>query len=99
MIELKNIQEALREVYDPELPINVFDLGLIYDITITDTHVNVTHTLTSPMCPFAEQICSDIYFAVLGVDGVETVDTDITFDPPFTIEQVPEETRLMIGYF
>lgn len=99
MVELESVQDALREVYDPELPINVFDLGLIYSIDINESHVDVVHTLTSPMCPFAEQICSDIYFAVLGVDGVETVNADITFEPPFTIEQVPEETRLMIGYF
>lgn len=90
--------QALREVYDPEISINVYDLGLIYNIDIKDDHVHVQHTLTSVMCPFADQICQDITDAVKGVNGVATVERELVWDPPFGIEQIPEETRFAMGW-
>jgi metal-sulfur cluster biosynthetic enzyme len=89
---------ALREVYDPEISINVYDLGLIYNLDINKTHVHVQHTLTSVMCPFADQICQDITDAVNGVEGVETVERELVWDPPFGPEMVPEETRFALGW-
>ena len=99
MIELEQIQEALRTVSDPEIDYNVFDLGLIYEIDIKEDHVTVTHTLTSVMCPFGEEICENIELAVAEVPGVKRVTRVLTFDPPFSMEMVPEETRLLMGWF
>ena len=92
MIELEQIQEALRTVSDPEIDYNVFDLGLIYEINIKDDHVTVTHTLTSVMCPFGEEICENIELAVAEVPGVKRVTRILTFDPPFSMEMVPTNT-------
>jgi len=105
MTNIKNITEdmvkdALREVYDPEIAgISVQDLGLIYEINITGDHVHVKHTLTSMMCPFAEEICEDIYGAVMAINGVETVNRELVFQPAFSVEMVPEETRMIMGWY
>ena len=92
------VEDALREVYDPEISVNVLDLGLIYKIEVTGSHCLVEHTLTSMMCPFADQICKDIQDAVSGVDGVDTVDRKLVFDPPFGMDMVPADTKLMLGW-
>lgn len=99
MITEEQVKDALRTVQDPEIDYNVQDLGLIYDINIKDDHVTVTHTLTSVMCPFGEEICENIELAVADVPGVKRVTRILTFDPPFSMEMVPEETRLMMGWF
>jgi len=96
MVTEETVRQALREVYDPEISINVNDLGLIYKVTVEGTHVHVKHTLTSMMCPFAEEICNDIYYTTLGIEGVETVERELVFDPPFGLDQIPEETRLLL---
>ena len=93
-----NIITNMKEVYDPEISINVYDLGLIYDINVTELpKVTVTHTLTSAFCPFADQMVADITKAgyVANVLNVEVV---TTFDPPFSMDMVPEETRMMLGW-
>lgn len=97
MITEEIVRDALRNVYDPEISINVNDLGLIYYVEVTGSHVRVEHTLTSMMCPFADEICNDIYYAVLAIDGVESVDRVLVFDPPFGREMIPEDTRLYLG--
>ena len=93
------IIDNLREVYDPEISVNVFDLGLIYGIEIDeDNHwVTITHTLTSAFCPFADEIVENIRQAGM-VPGVEHVEVNTVFDPPITMESVPEETRMMMGW-
>ncbi len=93
------IIERLKDVYDPEISVNVFDLGLIYGIDIDkDNHwVTITHTLTSAFCHFADEIVENIRQAGM-VPGIEHVDVDTVFDPPFTMESVPEETRMMMGW-
>lgn len=96
MVTEETVRQALREVYDPEISINVNDLGLIYKVTVERSHVHVTHTLTSMMCPFAEEICENIYYTTLGIEGVETVERELVFDPPFGVEMIPEETRLLL---
>ena len=95
----KNIIKQLQEVFDPEISINVYDLGLIYDITFDpqDKSVEITHTLTSAFCSFADIIAEDIRKAGY-VDGVETVTIVTTFDPPFTLDMVPEETKMVMGW-
>ena len=89
----------LRNVFDPEISVNIYDLGLIYDIEVDDKNgwVTITHTLTSAFCPFADQIVADIRNAGQ-VDGVRVVNVITTFDPPFTIDSVPEATRFLMGW-
>ena len=92
------VVEALRTVYDPEIPVNVYDLGLIYDVRV-DEHKN-THilmTLTSPACPVAGSLPGEIESAVRGVPGIGEVSVELTWDPPFTVEMISEEVRLMLG--
>jgi len=91
--------EALRTVYDPEISINIYDLGLIYDISIKDNICRIEHTLTSMMCPFADEICRGIEDAVNSVEGIEEVDRELVFDPPFSIELVSEEIRMAMGWY
>ena len=94
----EQIIEKLKEVYDPEIEINIYDLGLIYDINIDELpQVKVTHTLTSAFCPAADMIVSDIHLATLSVDGVEKVDVITTFDPPFGPWAMSEETKMILG--
>ena len=92
------IVENLRTVYDPEIDINVYDLGLIYDIDLEHLpKVSVTHTLTSAFCPFADQIIADIEGATIRVDGVSAVDIITTFTPPFGPDMMSEETKMILG--
>lgn len=97
MITEETVRQALRSVYDPEISINVQDIGLIYEVTVSGSHVHVKHTLTSMMCPFADYICEEIYKAVINIPGVESVNRELVFDPPFGPEMVPEETRMLLG--
>jgi len=97
MVTEQDVRNILKTVYDPEISVNVEDLGLIYNVEVEGSHVKITHTLTSPMCPFADEICNDIRQAPMQIEGVNSVEVDVTFDPPFTIEMIPEHTRLEQG--
>ena len=98
-IDNDQIIANLREVFDPEISINIYDLGLIYDIAIDEAEkeVTITHTLTSAFCPVADQIVSDIQKAGY-VPEVISVIINTTFDPPFTMDSVSEEGKLMMGW-
>jgi len=90
----------LKEVYDPEIPsISVIDLGLIYDIEVLDdyTVVKITHTLTSAFCPMADEINLNIKNAGM-VEGIKESIANVTFQPPFNMDMVPEETKMMMGW-
>lgn len=94
------IIEQLKNVYDPEISINIFDLGLIYDINLEELpKVTVTHTLTSAFCPAADYIIQDINDATMAVEGVESVDVVTTFDPPFGPWNMSEEAKMILGVF
>ena len=83
---------------DPEIPVNLYDLGLIYNISISnDREVNILMTLTSPFCPATEQIMEDIYFNVAAVPSVTSVEADITFDPAWSPESMPDEVKFELG--
>ena len=100
-IDKDHIIANLREVYDPEMQdINVYDLGLIYDILIDEKEgsVEIIATLTSAFCPFADDIISSITKACLAVENVHSAHVEITFEPPFTMDSVPEATRMMMGW-
>lgn len=95
----QRIIAAIREVYDPEIPVNVYDLGLIYDIHIKeDNHVDVLMTLTAPNCPAAGILPGQVEDQVHHVDGVNSVDLELTFDPPFVPEMMTEEAQLELGF-
>ena len=100
MIDKDHIIANLREVYDPEISVNVYDLGLIYDIIIDEekNSVEIIATLTSAFCPFADEIISSMTQACLDVENVHTAHVEITFEPPFTMDSVPENTKLMMGW-
>ena len=97
MIDKEKIIENLRIVYDPEISINVYDLGLFYEINIDKAHVDIVMTLTSAFCPAADEIIAEVHEAVTKVDNVETCDVKITFDPPFGPDKMSEDTRLILG--
>lgn len=93
------VVEQLRTVFDPEIPVNVYDLGLIYDIRIGDDRsAHIVMTLTSPMCPVAGTLPGEVEAAARQAQGIHTVNVELTWDPPYTIDMMPEETRLMLGF-
>jgi metal-sulfur cluster biosynthetic enzyme len=93
----KDVKKALREVKDPELNLDLVVLGLVYDVEVHGAKVDVTMSLTSPMCPVAGQIVEDAKNAVLGVEGVEEADVQLTFDPPWTPERISPLIRSSLG--
>ncbi|MSR35659.1 MAG: metal-sulfur cluster assembly factor [Gemmatimonadetes bacterium] len=94
----KDVRTALRTVKDPELGLDLVVLGLIYDIDVAeDGAVHVTMSLTSPGCPVAGQIVDDARTAVLGVEGVEKADVELTFDPPWTADRISPLIRSSLG--
>ena len=94
----EKIIKELQTVYDPEITtINIFDLGLVYDIDIKDKDVTITHTLTSMFCPMADEIQRNIKTAEERVEGVGTVKVKLTYTPLFTKEMMSEDARLALN--
>ena len=94
----EEIVDAIREVYDPEIPVNIYDLGLIYDIKIRDDDsVHVLMTLTAPNCPAAGMLPRQVEDAVRMVEGVPDARVELTFDPPFTPDMMSDEAKLELG--
>lgn len=92
------IVDALREIYDPEIPVNIYDLGLIYGFTIDDErHVEISMTLTAPGCPVAGMLVEQVAQAVGDVTGVRTSRVELTWDPPWTKSRMTEEAMLELG--
>lgn len=93
------IGEALRRIYDPEIPVNIYDLGLIYDITLDDDGIaHVTMTLTAPNCPLAEDLIEEVKTKVSGIEGVGGCDLKLTFNPPWDKSMLSDEARLELGF-
>ena len=92
------IVDALQTVYDPEIPVSIYELGLIYDINISnDYDVNITMTLTTPHCPEAQTIPEKVADTVLLVNGVKDVKVQITWEPPWTQDKMTEAAKLELG--
>jgi FeS assembly SUF system protein len=90
--------EALRTVYDPEIPVNIFELGLVYKIDVDDQNaVRIDMTLTSPMCPVAETLPDEVKSKVEAIDGVGAVVVNIVWDPPWNPGMMTEEAQLELG--
>ena len=95
----EGVVSALRSVYDPEIPVDVYELGLIYEIEVdADGFVDVLMTLTSPACPVAGQMPIMIKAAVEQVQGVEAAEVELTWDPPWTQDRMSESARLQLGF-
>jgi FeS assembly SUF system protein len=93
-----DVYEALRTVYDPEIPVNVVDLGLVYDVQVSDANdVFVQMTLTFPGCGMGPHIAQQAEWAIQDVEGVEEVNIELTFDPPWSPDLISEEARNMLG--
>lgn len=98
-IEIKNeVINVLQTVYDPEIPVNIYELGLIYEVEVSpDNKVKVLMTLTTPNCPAAEFLPSEVQQKVASVEGVKDVDLRITFDPPWDQSMMSEAAKLELG--
>lgn len=91
--------EALKTVYDPEIPVDIYELGLIYEITVYPVNnVFILMTLTSPACPSAEQIPGEVKEKVRAIPGVNQVTVELTFNPPYTQEMMSEVAKLELGF-
>lgn len=98
-VDIGGIVAAIKTIYDPEIPVNICDLGLIYGIQIFPLgNVEVIITLTSPACPAAEQIPEEIASAIKKVDGVQNVHVEISFEPPYDISMMSETARYELGF-
>lgn len=95
----EQVVDACRTVFDPEIPVNIFDLGLVYTIDITaENDVNITMTLTAPGCPVAGEMPGWVADAVDPLPGVKTVNVQMTFDPPWGMDMMSDEARLELGF-
>jgi FeS assembly SUF system protein len=100
MPTVDQVMEALKNCYDPEIPVNIVDLGLVYDVKIIDDkNVYVKMTLTAPGCPVGPFVAEQVREAVLTlVEGVEKVDVEIVFDPPWTPDRMSDEAKALLGF-
>lgn len=96
-IDKDAVYEKLRECYDPEIPVNVVDLGLIYALKITGSAVSIIMTLTAIGCPVGPEVMAEVEGRVREVQGVEECDVTLTFDPPWSTERMTEDARWELG--
>ncbi|MGB0176463.1 MAG: SUF system Fe-S cluster assembly protein [Owenweeksia sp.] len=95
----EQVVEVLRSIYDPEIPVDIYELGLIYDVQVsTDLDIKILMTLTSPNCPVAESLPEEVREKVRSINEVKEVEVEITFDPPWTKDMMSEEAKLELGF-
>lgn len=99
-VEVQNdVMDMLRSVYDPEIPVNIYELGLIYEVNVDPgNNVEVVMTLTSPACPVAESLPGEVEEKVRAVKGVNDVKVELTFDPPWDQDMMSEAAKLELGF-
>ncbi|MEZ6008661.1 MAG: SUF system Fe-S cluster assembly protein [Planctomycetota bacterium] len=95
----EQVVDALRSVFDPEIPVNIYDLGLIYDVEVDaeDAHVHVRMTLTSPACPVAGSLPGEVQLRLQELEGIDTAEIELVWDPPWTRDMLSEEAKLQLG--
>jgi FeS assembly SUF system protein len=100
VIELENkVVEVLKSIYDPEIPVDIFELGLIYEVRIDeDRNIEIMMTLTSPNCPVAESLPKEVEDKVAAIEGVLSAKVNIVFDPPWDKDMMSEEAKLELGF-
>ena len=87
----------IRKIYDPEIPVNIYELGLIYDVKVKEGAVKIIMTLTSPNCPVAESLPKDVKDSAMQVEGIEEVDLDLVFEPPWEKSMMSESAKLELN--
>jgi FeS assembly SUF system protein len=95
---IDQIIENLKQVYDPEIPVNIYDLGMVYSVDVENDEAKIVMTLTAPNCPAADMILSDVEYITKKVEGIESCKVEITFDPPWDKSMMSEEARLELGF-
>jgi FeS assembly SUF system protein len=96
----EEVVEVLCEIYDPEIPVNIYELGLIYDVQVSDeADVKIMMTLTSPNCPVAESLPEEVRLKTSALDSVKTAEVEITFDPPWEKDMMSDEAKVELGLF
>jgi FeS assembly SUF system protein len=94
------VLDVLRTCYDPEIPVNIYELGLVYDVSVADEGaVTIQMTLTSPACPVAGSLPGEVQSRVANVPGVERVQVELVWDPPWTPERMSEAAKVQLGFF
>jgi FeS assembly SUF system protein len=93
-----DIQKVLKTVYDPEIPVDIYELGLIYDIMIDGSKVKILMTLTSPNCPAAQSLPAEVKEKTSNLPGVDSAEVEIVWDPPWGPEMMSEAAKLQLGY-
>ena len=96
-VTAEEVREALKNVFDPEIPVNVVDLGLIYDVQVDEGNIMVQMTLTAPGCGMGPMIAQQAEWAISELEGVEDVQVEMTFDPPWTPELISEDGKKLLG--
>tara|TARA_B100000575_G_scaffold57829_1_gene43671 strand:- start:27563 stop:27883 length:321 start_codon:yes stop_codon:yes gene_type:complete len=95
----EKIVKELKSIFDPEIPVDIYELGLIYDVFVNeDNDVKILMTLTSPNCPVAESLPKEVEEKIRSIDEVKTAEVEITFDPPWTKDLMSEEAKLELGF-
>ncbi|AWL78764.1 iron-sulfur cluster assembly protein [Capnocytophaga canimorsus] len=95
----EKIVEVLKTIYDPEIPVDIYELGLIYDVFVNENHdVKILMTLTTPNCPVAEVLPMEVKEKVKSIDEIKEVEVEITFDPPWHQDMMSEVAKLELGY-
>ena len=93
------IATVLRNIYDPEIPVNIFDLGLIYEINVDDhQNVEIVMTMTAPNCPMADEMLAEVNDKIKAIPGVNEMKVTLTFEPPWAKEMMSEEAMLELGF-
>ncbi len=97
-MEIKNkIIDEIRKIYDPELPVNIYELGLIYDIKVIGKKVEIKMTLTTPNCPVAESLPKEVKESVMQVEEIDDVDLELVWDPPWTKDMMSDAAKLELN--
>lgn len=98
MITKEKIVEVLKTIFDPEIPVDIWELGLIYDIDIKGDDVSILMTVTAPNCPIAETLPVDVRNALSAIEGIGNVVVNLTFDPPWDMSRLSEAAQLELGW-
>ena len=98
MSDIKNkVIQEIKKIFDPEIPVNIYELGLIYDVSVKDKDVSVKMTLTTPNCPVAESLPKEVKDSIIAIKGVGKVDLDLVWDPPWDKSMMSEAAKLELN--
>ena len=93
----EKVIDEIKKIYDPEIPVNIYELGLIYDVSIIEKNVKVKMTLTTPNCPVAESLPKEVKESIMEIDGVDKVDLDLVWEPPWNKSMMSEAAKLELN--